>query len=66
MALNDKIIRLYSEMVEDGDAKVVGVVNVWSNGKTIRRYQGQGAGFNRSPEKGYRRMTAISVEEVAE
>lgn len=58
------MIDVYKALVEAGEAKEVAVVNVWSNGRTIRRYQGQGEGFNRSPEKGYRKMVAILIEEV--
>lgn len=39
----------------------VKTLNVWSNGKTIRRFQGQGAGYKKSPEKGYARYQAILI-----
>lgn len=43
---------------------VVSVVNVWSNGKIIRRWAGQGKDSKwHSPEDGYRKMRAVLVEE---
>lgn len=48
----------------DTDYKVVDMVNVWSNGKVIRRWAGQGEQSKwRNPEDGYRKMIAILVEE---
>lgn len=49
------------------DAKVV-VRTVWSNGNKIRRYSGQdkpGADVKKTaPERGFRKMTVILIEEV--
>ena len=43
---------------------VVKVINVWSNGRAIRRYQGQNEGsVKHNPKNGYRKMVAILVEE---
>lgn len=58
----DDSMRMYSALVDSGNAQVASVVNVWSNGRVIRRYQGQGEGFTRSPERGYRKMVAILIE----
>lgn len=42
---------------------VTAVVNVWSNGKKIRRWTGQGdQNIWHNPKDGYRRMVAILVE----
>lgn len=65
--MSDKAIEIHAELVRNGRERVVSVVNVWSNGKKIRRWAGQGEGSEwHSPEKGYRKMTAILVEEVSE
>lgn len=42
--------------------EIIAVVDAWSNGKTIRRYQGQGEHSNKSPDDGFRKMVAILVE----
>jgi len=55
-------LEYYEWLVKNGQARVVSVQNVWSNGKSIRRYQGQGEESNRSPANGYRQMTAILIE----
>lgn len=48
----------------DTNYRVVNVTNVWSNGKKIRRYQGQGENTKwHNPDDGYRKMVAILVEE---
>jgi hypothetical protein len=42
---------------------VANVVNVWSNGKKIRRWAGQGKNSTwHNPRDGYRKMIAILVE----
>ena len=65
--MNDKSIDIHAELVRAGRERVVSVVNVWSNGNKIRRWAGQGEDSEwHSPGKGYRKMTAILVEEVAD
>lgn len=60
------IVDYYVWLLKRGKVRINSVHSVWSNGKSIRRYQGQGEGNNRSPSKGYRKMTAILIEEVYE
>ena len=49
---------------KDAGLNVVSVLNVWSNGKKIRRYVGQGKdSLWHNPRDGYRKMVAILVEE---
>lgn len=49
--------------LEIDEKKIVSTVKVWSNGRVIRRYQGQDKiGAYNGPSKGFRIMTAILVE----
>lgn len=41
---------------------VVSCVNVWSNGKVIRRYQGQDKSSYTTKKEGTRKMMAILIE----
>lgn len=64
---NDKSLDIHAYLVRQGAEKVVSVVDVWSNGRVIRRYQGQDKSrynYSTSASNGYRRMTAILIEEV--
>lgn len=61
----DDCMRMYSALIESGNAQVSRVVNVWSNGRVIRRYQGQDKSrhnYSTSAENGYRKMVAILIE----
>ena len=63
--MSNDSMRIYSALVESEQAQVANVVNVWSNGKKIRRYQGQdksGYTVSTSADKGYRKMVAILIE----
>lgn len=43
--------------------KVAGVVDVWSNGKSSRRYIGQDiTNTGKSPKDGFKRMVAVYIE----
>lgn len=45
------------------EQKVVTVRNVWSNGKKIRNYSGQGEqSVWHNPSNGYRKMIAVLIE----
>ncbi|AEW47445.1 hypothetical protein BCB4_0217 [Bacillus phage B4] len=63
MVHNRKDVKDVIEALEVSDhLDIVKYIDVWSNGVTIRRWQGQGKGNNRSPENGYKKMVAILVE----
>lgn len=63
MIHNKNDVKAVIEELEVSDhMDIVKYIDVWSNGVSIRRYQGQGKGNNRSPENGYKKMVAILVE----
>lgn len=65
MVVNENAMQTYSALVESGHAKVVNVIDAWSNGSVIRRYQGQDRSrhnYSTSTVNGYKRMVAILIE----
>lgn len=55
-----EIVRSLNSLPPDSE---VTVLNVWSNGRKIRRLSGQDESSTwHPPSKGYRRMTAILIE----
>lgn len=65
MAVNETAMQTYSALVESGNARVVNVIDAWSNGSVIRRYQGQDRSrynYSTSTVNGYKRMVAILIE----
>ncbi|QVW29035.1 phosphate starvation protein [Bacillus phage SWEP1] len=58
----DDVKAVIEELEVSDHMDIVKYIDVWSNGVSIRRYQGQGKGNNRSPENGYKKMVAILVE----
>lgn len=61
---NVKRVKDTVETFELGDhLDIVSYLNVWSNGKVVRRYTGQGEESRwHNPKDGYRKMVAILVE----
>jgi hypothetical protein len=60
MSCNENI----KKAIEEAGYKVVNVLNVWSNGKVVRRYVGQNEkSVWHNPRDGYRKMLAILIEE---
>jgi len=52
-----------AELLKNNGYSVVNTVNVWSNGRKIRRYSGQDEqSVWHNPKDGYRKMVAILVE----
>lgn len=66
MAVNKGDIPMWQ--IQNGYARVVSELTVWSNGTKIRRYQGQDKRDTvwHPKEKGFRKMTALLVEEVSD
>lgn len=57
-----KVKDILADLNVDEHLKIVNCFSAWSDGSIARRYTGQGAGSNRSPKKGYKKMVAILVE----
>lgn len=60
-------VKRVKDTVETGELgehlDIVSYIHVWSNGKVIRRFQGQDKENRwRNPKDGYRKMVAILVE----
>lgn len=64
MSSNVGRVRDTVETIElNGQLDIVSYLNVWSNGKVVRRYTGQGESSKwRNPSDGYRKIVAILVE----
>lgn len=59
----DLVKEIIQEQELDNVFKINGVVNVWSDGKKIRRWAGQSdASQWHNPKDGYKKMVAILVE----